>query len=311
MEKRVTNVKAHTRQGHAVQAHPRVVEGQPGDADKRATGPDRNSLQGLSDEKATVWETEDSEIWVERTSDNDEGPLMMRRVFDPHNRPAAIIVRSETSEATVVGGLPASENPTVNNILMFQSVNYSYMNLQGYTFNARQAIYLDFSDANLDDASFFNRRPTRGGYLRSEIILNRCIFDGASLRNADFRGASLHGSSFIGADVTGVDFSDTRVAMGPVDFTDSTLTGEQYDSFWEGANGVTYRHYSLTDAAAELGLDKDEVAIMAWAGELEIRDATGAVVTGEFDASKHHVPEWAVREARERRSTTSTHPETG
>lgn len=292
MGKRTTHVKAHIRDGKAVAAHQRTVT-----ETSAAETPNRRASQrgvhALSVDE-TEWDVEEKNVWVNETPWNPLEQVTVRRLSDPTTG-APVRLTAANGEETVEldAGVPAEKSPVVEHRFLFNGLNYSGMDLRGYLFSQQRGTDLNFSGALLDGASFYMRRRTGSGHLRTGILLIGCSFDGASLRDVDMRLATLRKCSFVGADVTGADFSDVEI-VGEVDFTNSTLTAEQYDALRSTGGKIIYRKHSVASAASALGVTEDDVAVMIWAGDLEARDVTGRVVHEQFDAERHHIPQWAL-----------------
>jgi hypothetical protein len=179
----------------------------------------------------------------------------------------------------------------------------------------------NFDGANLMDARFLSPPDFGDSRYSWRAQIEDTSFRAATCRNASFKGVTFSGYvSFEGADVTGADFEGAWVATvtyagdyqrqgeaATLDFTDSNITGEQIDQFVDGylrtgrgytpgESRILYRRYTLSDASTKLGVPEDELAVSIWVGDVEVRDNhTLQRVTGEFDATRHHIPQWALQ----------------
>lgn len=137
----------------------------------------------------------------------------------------------------------------------------------------------------------------QGANLGGTVLAPGSVLDGADLRDTNLRkcewgSISLRGVNMSGADVTG--------AHLPEDLTGTNITREQFESLAPIRNseeGARYRvkEVSMDELAAAFGGDRDSVAVMVWAGDVEVRErATNEVVASGFDIDKHYVPHWGL-----------------
>jgi hypothetical protein len=168
--------------------------------------------------------------------------------------------------------------------------------------------YQNFSDQKLFDAEIIDGNIAHSlldGSTLYQTKFRNVDATGASFQDAEFRHCTFGDVSFRGANLTGVNFYKCFFVQG-VDFTDSNITGEQFDALEvagphsrtiTGEPRVIYRRYSIGELAAELNIDSDELAIRVWAGEVEVRhnDTLEKVDPGRFDASIHHISQWEAQ----------------
>lgn len=189
-------------------------------------------------------------------------------------------------------------------------VDYRRANLPDATF-AYHTSFCDFRGARLNRARF--------GVNPSSILLTRgsirdTSFDGASCVDTKFTNIRFLGEvNFRGADLTGADFS--RASIGAMlaengqvpetvmDFTDSNLTGEQLDRLVEynvnsdlqSAYRIIYETISVEDACEQLGVTAEELGVLIWAQDVEVRDnVTHGRVRGSYNVARHHIPVWGL-----------------
>jgi uncharacterized protein YjbI with pentapeptide repeats len=192
------------------------------------------------------------------------------------------------------------------------SIDYRRADLRGTKFGYHMA-HCDMRGAILDDARFASHEKF-GASLGMRGSVRDTSFDGASCVNASFVNIRFLGTvTFRGANLTGVDFS--RVSLGAmlsedgvvpetsVDFTDSNVTGDQIDQILRSNKveiekdgfPLKYRRFTFSEVCDALDVGPDDLAVMVWAGDVEVRDNdTGARVTGVFRANRHHVPQWGL-----------------
>jgi hypothetical protein len=171
--------------------------------------------------------------------------------------------------------------------------DYSLTNLPGAKFYVHGFRHSTFAGANLQNAKL-------GMYA---CLFEDVSFEGADLAGAFILGATLKNVSFRGANLTGAEItSSSRFKEMDVDFTDSNLTGEQFDllakdRYYEPGS-VKMSRYSIEEAASLLGDDGDAFVTLVWLGEIEYRSkATDEKVDdAPFDAEQHYIPQWAMQQ---------------
>jgi hypothetical protein len=158
---------------------------------------------------------------------------------------------------------------------------------------------VDLRGANLDGIHF---SPKVSNYAPHGSVTST-TFEGASCVDADFRGVKFFGEvSFRGANLHGANFDGAHVAPGGVlDLRDTNVTREQLDalvdsipSFPPGPRGeIRYPSFSFEEACENLGVDGDELAVRLWAGDVEVRDRHGRVVSdGSYNEEEHRICIW-------------------
>lgn len=185
---------------------------------------------------------------------------------------------------------------------------------------------LDLSGLDLSDRSLFHYHWKNvnfsGASLSSSWLqmasYENCVFDGSNLTETNFnqlnlsscslRNTNMVGASFNNGNLNGVDLSGSDVHSAQMFGAD--LRGVN----WEGVTNTKhlqltdpsagrlaaplpqYEKYSLSEAAAAMGMDDATIRVLMWVGEIEVRDNdTLGVVTENFDVEKHHVPAWQIQ----------------
>lgn len=137
-------------------------------------------------------------------------------------------------------------------------------------------------------------------------LTNSQDWSGLNLAGLDLRGiplredARVDATSFAGADMRNWHVARTssffQLGMWSANLTDADLTGTSGEVLREMCHGgSTYRSFPLLDAAAKVGMDADEFAVLVWLGEVEGRqNKTLEIATnsGEFGV---HIPAWSLR----------------
>lgn len=181
---------------------------------------------------------------------------------------------------------------------------------------------IDFRNATLDSATIVGNVD---GHIPHINI------SGASAKDLKIEKGSMSGTLVArNADLTGADFSGVRIyknsghpqiALMPLgipaphikmnglfyddskwfDFTDSNITAEQIKVLEskftpEGPFGVEYRGYPLREAQEILGItDDDEMRVLMWSGEIEVRDNITKRKAENIDHETCHVPQWVIQ----------------
>jgi hypothetical protein len=168
-------------------------------------------------------------------------------------------------------------------------------NIPGLQWRGGRLIMSTFAEANMDGAVFANDTSAQ------KAVINSVSFEGASLRDAVFDRVAMKSVSLAGVDGTGARFHVTN--MLDVDITDSNIHPNQFTFLPE--NGfqpdhdpvphLWYREHTLDEVAAAIGLTHEELTVMVWAGDLEVRDHDQQRVDGRFDAELHHIPQWEIQ----------------
>lgn len=180
---------------------------------------------------------------------------------------------------------------------IFSHADCSLVNLEGAHLDVFGMLNTRFDGANLRNAKIGTS---------AKCDLESVSFDGANLENAELRKIRFNDVSFRGANVTGMTLTLGQAVdqKGTIDFTDSNITGEQFDNFFvrtesggKGEAEIVMGRYSIDEAAEILGEDPDRILTETWTGQIEFRDKeTDCVSTEEhFDGSKHYIPQWAVQ----------------
>lgn len=164
------------------------------------------------------------------------------------------------------------------------------LDLRGANFTGHVE-HFDFSGADLRGAHFISMTNQS-----AQMILMKGTFKGANLRGASLRNVAVVGDDvrFDDADVTDADFTGALLGR---DLGGARLTSQQFDSLGERARYAPPA-VSVEDVKRESGItDEDELRIMLWSGELEVRALRdNEIVVGEYDPNEHYIPEWALRE---------------
>lgn len=188
----------------------------------------------------------------------------------------------------------------------------------------------NFESSTLDGSNFV----FEPGYTTERIS-----FEGASLRDVKMSGGARirYEVNLKNADLTGADFGDLaiepmyRSSTNPafnvelgvlytevngyffnstkvVDVRGSNISSRQIAALSakipaDGSKGpfpVRYDQYTATEAQKVLGVGEDDMMILLWAGDIEVRDnETKLPVTGTFDKDKHHIPQWEMQRLRQ------------
>lgn len=183
-------------------------------------------------------------------------------------------------------------------------------------------ILMEFSevrDSNFTGAVFADNKSRRSTVVEMQFI--NCDFSWASMTDVYVRGGVFSSCRFDGADLTGWRLND-RSKFHDCDFGDANMSGwgflegSSYGVGWYGENklgrvdltgtdGTMVKHlmgsevglegFKLRAAAEQAKIDVDELGVLAWAGEVEVRDLdTFDVVDGVADDTVW-VPGWSVR----------------
>jgi uncharacterized protein YjbI with pentapeptide repeats len=163
----------------------------------------------------------------------------------------------------------------------------------GYAFRGIKFVRCDFTNAAIPDAevssAFFERCELR------DTDLSGWSFDGYStFQSCNFENTNMNGwiiDRYAGT---------CEIAFtGDTSFSDVDLTGADEEVVKEMVRGgYPYGAFSLREAAEQTGIDVDELGVLIWLGDVEVRDnLSGAVVTGRADNSIH-LPEWSVNKLK-------------
>lgn len=151
--------------------------------------------------------------------------------------------------------------------------------------------------------------------------MEKVIFDGADLEGAKFLAVEWSEVSLRGANVTDVDFSIKPLRLRRflsteeeyefvADLTDSNVTEKQFEQIlaniqvatnWVDLPGqpselVRIRRYTPQEFTAVTGIDKDELTVLLWCGDIQYRSkATDMPDEAEFDYELHYIPQWEAQ----------------
>jgi len=186
-------------------------------------------------------------------------------------------------------------NIKIGNSMFLRNKDYSRTNMP------RLETTTDIKDVNWSGANLTGARFT----ARQAALLDNVNFDGANLTGAHFTGVSLSQVTMRGADLTGVEFDRVRAWLRAedgfmVDVTDTNITEQQFDTLRKQVSSqhpddtIRIRRYSLDEVAELTGIDKDELAVSIWAGDISYRTRRhDEKVDGDpFDADTHYIPQW-------------------
>lgn len=198
------------------------------------------------------------------------------------------------------GTPPEDKRSSLTKEKILTGVSFDGQNYSGSIFTAGTYARCSFKNTNLKNAKFGGR--SKG--TKMEIV----NFDFSDLRGAVFKDIWFNNVSFEGADLTGTKFEKVWVSStGTVLLAGAKLAAETFDELAfssplppiDPKASFRYRRLHAIEAASRLGVDDNEMKVLLWAGDVEVRDNdTLQRVVGRYDPERHHIPEWAAQRNR-------------
>lgn len=179
-------------------------------------------------------------------------------------------------------------------------IDLSYINLSSGRVSVPNVENVKFAGAELPNVTFTSEVLMRAGIQTFQDV----SFDGANLRGSIFNNPRFRNVSFRGANISGVHFMIPYPieSNSTIDFTDSNVTAEQYDSWvrihTNRSNSIIINKYSVESFAALVGEDPDTIGTLVWLGEIETRNRTNNLPVSpgtNFDPEEHYIPQWVAQ----------------
>lgn len=184
---------------------------------------------------------------------------------------------------------------------MLRATDLSHANLSGMTIAAKKIYATLLVRATIRGATF----STNPDQYESPQELRDVVFDGADLAGTTFDQCAFSGVSFRGANLTDVTFTprnnnftrNRESGSFVVDFTDSNVTAEQFDTFTAmGSQKILIRRHTFDEFVELTGENPDMAATLLWAGDIEYRDRDTDKQSDEpFDRDRHYIPQWVTQ----------------
>lgn len=299
------DIDPYTRGGQVVAGHTKTVHVSDKESDRAELTKLSNGIRQMvgpedriypdpalyAQSKVSWWEEKKRRRWrtTEEGTDGFEVSVTQRNLIDPDTGKGEILYR--ISE----GGGRGWAQPIrpVTALRGIQAADLRRANLGGATLTSHVSS-CDLRGANLDGISV-DPEMRHIFFSNTDMTAASCV--GALFERINFLGGiSFRGANLLGASFKNVSFGGNAGAV--VDFRDSNITADQLNdatsSLDPGANNVTVLYPSLTfqEASEKLGINEDELAVLVWAGDIEVRDQQGRVVTDGFDTTQHRICIW-------------------